>query len=45
VKLVAQGGSLTSMEKRLLDVEEGHAALVEAVEQTREEVKRDTRKG
>jgi hypothetical protein len=45
VRLVAQGRQLTSIEKRLLDVEEGHAALVEAVKQMREEVKRETRKG
>jgi hypothetical protein len=45
VRLVAQGRQLTSIEKRVLDVEEGHAALVDAVKQMREEVKRESRKG
>jgi hypothetical protein len=45
VKLVAQGRQLTSMEQRVQDVEEGHAALVEAVKQMRDEVKKETRKG
>jgi len=45
VKLVAQGRQLTSIEQRVQDVEEGHAALVEAVKQMRGEAKKETRKG
>lgn len=38
VKLVAHGRQLTSVEQRLKDVEEGHAALVKAVELLHDEV-------
>jgi hypothetical protein len=45
VRLVAQDRQLRSMEKRLMDVEEGHASLVDAVKQMRKDATRDRKKG
>ncbi|HEY7769352.1 hypothetical protein [Longimicrobium sp.] len=45
VKLVAQGRQLTSIEQRVMDVEESHAALVEAVKQMRGEGGKAKRRG
>lgn len=45
VRLVAQDRQLSSIEKRLMDLEEGHAWLVSAVKQIRKEAKQGRKKG
>jgi hypothetical protein len=45
VRLVAQGRQLKSIEQRVADLEESHAALVEAVKRLHGEAKKYRRKG